>query len=218
MSLPLTLVLLPSPLELVHTAQQQDDLDLEVYELRPNRLFTRRAERSRSVSLAGGARQQPSCHRDCTGGAELSASTRIAPHWTSQRQPMHNDDAVARRHRARRSHGRSRTQRTFAACAGASAPCIPARPAHPRAPQFFLHVCAPDNMRSRFDSPVTCAPAGGHQAAQCMAACPPPPRGAVGVRGGGVPRPSTPSCAGTSNCRTECKLSQFSFFNSSSFS
>ena len=33
---------------------------------------------------------------------------------------------------------------------------------------------------------------------------PPPPRGAVGVRGGVVPRPSTPSCGGTSNCRNEC--------------
>ena len=42
------------------------------------------------------------------------------------------------------------------------------------------------------DSPVTCAPVGGQQAAQCMAACPPPPRGAVGVRDGAVPRPSTP--------------------------
>ena len=51
---------------------------------------------------------------------------------------------------------------------------------------------------------VTCAPVGGQHAAHCMAACPPPPRGAVGVRGGAVPRPSTPCCAGTSNCRNEC--------------
>ena len=97
---------------------------------------------SRSVSLAGGARQQPSCHHDCTGGAELSASTRIAPHWTSQRQPTHNDDAAARRQQARRSLKRSRTQRTLAAWAGASAPSILARPAPSPCPQPFLHVRA----------------------------------------------------------------------------
>ena len=44
-------------------------------------------------------------------------------------------------------------------------------------------------------SPVTCAPVGGQHAAHCMAARPPPPRGAVGVWGGVVPRPSTSSCA-----------------------
>ena len=36
----------------------------------------------RSVSLAGAVRQQPSCHRGCTGGTSASASTRIAPHRT----------------------------------------------------------------------------------------------------------------------------------------
>ena len=55
--------------------------------------------------------------------------------------------------------------------------------AHPaRAPQQLV-------------SPVTCAPVGGQHAAHCMAARPPPPRGAVGVWGGVVPRPSTSSCA-----------------------
>ena len=68
-----------------------------------------------------------------------------------------------------------------------------------------------DNMRSRTDSPVTCAPAGGQHAAHCVAACPPPPRGAVGVRGGVVPRPSTPSCAGTSNCRHGCTSCRSTF-------
>jgi hypothetical protein len=49
-------------------------------------------------------------------------------------------------------------------------------------------------------SPVTCAPVGGQHAAHCMAARPPPPRGAVGVRGGVVPRPSTSSAAATGTC------------------
>ena len=72
---------------------------------------------SRSSLLAGAAHQQPSSHPGSTRSTAPSATTCIAPHRTSQRQPMHSDDTVARRHRARRSHGRSRTQRMLAACA-----------------------------------------------------------------------------------------------------
>ena len=66
-------------------------------------------------------------------------------------------------------------------------------------------ACAENKWRQDV-SPVTCAPAGGQHAAQCMAACPPPPRGAVRVRGGGVPRPSHHLPPGTSNCRTDVPL------------
>jgi hypothetical protein len=74
----------------------------------------------------------------------------------------------------------------------------------PPCPQTFLQVRRAKTTQGQHDSPVTCAPVGGQHAAQCMAACPPPPRGAVGVRDGAVPRPITPSCARTSNCRIEC--------------
>ena len=54
--------------------------------------------------------------------------------------------------------------------------------AHPaRAPQQLV-------------SPVTCAPVGGQHAAHCMAARPPPPRGAVGVQGGVVSPPQHIIC------------------------
>ena len=89
----------------------------------------------------------------------------------------------------------------------ASAHALP----HPRARYPSCTCARPDNMRSRHVSPVTCAPVGGQHAAHCMAACPPPPRGAVRVRGGVVPRPSTPSCAGTSNCRHGCTSCQSTF-------
>ena len=82
--------------------------------------------------------------------------------------------------------------------------CAHAMP-HRRARNPSCKCAARREQLSRNDSPVTCAPAGGHQSSSPVHGClPPPPRGAVGVRGGGVPRPSTPSCAGTSNCRTEC--------------
>ena len=158
----------------------------------------------KSVSLAGCARQQPSCHYGCTGGTSASASTRIAPHWTSQRQPAHNDDAPARRHRARRSLGRARTRRTSAECTTARESCTFARLARTPVSASLPASTTPRHAEGQHDSPVTCAPVGGQHAAQCMAACPPPPRGAVGVQGVAVPRPSTPSCARTSNCRTEC--------------
>ena len=46
---------------------------------------------------------------------------------------------------------------------------------------------------------------GGRTTHSPLHGCLPPPwRGAIGVRDGVVPRPSTPCCAGTSNCRNEC--------------
>ena len=94
--------------------------------------------------------QQPSCHRGCSGGTEPSASTRIAPHWTSQRQPTHNDDAEARRHRAQRSLRRARTRRTSAGCTSAPESCICTRLAPPRCPQPSAWKCArADNTAGR---------------------------------------------------------------------
>ena len=111
----------------------------------------------------------------CTGGHRApSASTRIAPHWTSQRQPTHNNEAGARRHRARRSVGRSRTRRTSAAYAGASAPCICARPAPPPCPQSFLHTCAPRQhvQMVRFTGDLR---TGGRTTRSPVHGCLPPP-------------------------------------------
>ena len=102
----------------------------------------------------------------------------------------------------------ARTRRTSAECTTAPESCIFARlartPVSANLPASARQVRRVETTQGQHDSPVTCAPVGGQQAAQCMAASPPPPRGAVGVRGGAVPRPSTPCCAGTSNCRDEC--------------
>ena len=56
-----------------------------------------------------------------------------------------------------------------------------------------------------------CAPAGGQHAAQCMAACPPPPRGAARVWVGASPRPSTQSFAWNQHLRHECTSCQSTF-------
>ena len=70
--------------------------------------------------------------------------------------------------------------------------------AHPP-PQVSHH--SPCNVRCAHehpmqqDSPVTCAPVGGQHTAQCTAVHP-PLRGRQKESGaGGIPRPSTPSCA-----------------------
>ena len=66
--------------------------------------------------------------------------------------------------------------------------------------QTFLQVRRAETTQGQHDSPVTCAPVGGQHAAQCMAACPPPPRGAARVWVGASPRPSTPIPLGTATC------------------
>ena len=57
---------------------------------------------------------------------------------------------------------------------------------HPRAHNPSCTRARPDNMCRWFDSPVTCAPAGGQHAAQCMAACPPPSKGGSKGLGRGI--------------------------------
>ena len=89
----------------------------------------------------------------------------------------------------------------------ASAHALP----HPHAHNPSCTRARPDNMCRWFDSPVTCAPAGGQHAAQCMAACPPPPRGAARVWVGASPRPSTPSFAWNQHLRHECTSCQSTF-------
>ena len=122
---------------------------------------------------------------------------------TSQRQPTHNNDNAAEDiERGGRTGGRARDGHQQNARVHRHHPSAH-DPPHPRARNPSCTVGARREHVLRPDSPVTCAPVGGQQAAQCMAVCPPPPRGAVRVRGGVVPRPSTPSCAGTSNCRNE---------------
>ena len=74
----------------------------------------------------------------------------------------------------------------------------------PPCPQTFLQVRRAKTTHGQHDSPVTCAPVGGQHPAQCMAGRPPPKGGSQCPGRGIIPRPSTPSCAVTSNCRTEC--------------
>ena len=64
----------------------------------------------------------------------------------------------------------------------ASAHALP----HPHAHNPSCTRARPDNMCRWFDSPVTCAPAGGQHAAQCMAACPPPSKGGSKGLGRGI--------------------------------
>ena len=76
--------------------------------------------------------------------------------------------------------------------------------------------CKPARAESkciRNDSPVTFTPAGGHQAAQCMAACPPPSKGGSKGLGRGIAstqhthsawnrnlRLQGPSCSAAGSC------------------
>ena len=122
--------------------------------------------------------------------AHRHASHRTGHHNGTRRTtmtPQHADieHVVRSGEHARDGHRQDMRVHPNHACAHA----LPHR--HARNPS--CKCAARREQLSRNDSPVTCAPAGGHQAAQCMAACPPPPRGAVRVRGGGVPRPSTPT-------------------------
>ena len=161
----------------------------------------------RSVSLAGAARQQPSSHCGCTEGTAPSASTRIAPHWTSQRQPTHNDAAAARRHRARRSLRWARTRRASAGCAGAPEACICAHALpHPRDRNLPCKSAARQEHgeQGRLTGDLLAHRREDNTRPIAWPSAPPSKGGRRGT-GRAVPRgPSTPSCGGTSNCRNEC--------------
>ena len=133
--------------------------------------------------------------------AHRHASHRTGHHNGNRRTTMRREHADIKHGVRSGGHARDRHQHhAWVHRRHASAHALP----HPRARNPSCTCARADNMRSRLDSPVTCAPVGGQQATQCMAACPPPPRGAVGVRGGVVPRLSTPSCAWNQHCRNEC--------------
>ena len=161
----------------------------------------------RSGSLAGGARQQPSWHCGCTRGTAPRASTRIAPHWTSQRHPTHNDDAAARRHRAPRSLGRARMRRTSAGHVSASEPCIRARPAPTRCPQPFLQASA-RRQAGRAARLTGDLRTGGRTTRSPLHGCLPPPSkgGSRGPGRGRTPAPAHHLAPGTSNCEPSVPL------------
>ena len=73
---------------------------------------------------------------------------------------------------------------------------------HPRARNPSCMCAQRQRTAGHHVSPVTCAPAGGQHAAQCMAACPPPPRGQSGSGAGPCPAPAHHLALGTSICDT----------------
>ena len=151
---------------------------------------------------------RPSTQATTTGKARALNSPhtrRTQAHSASQRQHWRGQRR-AHQHITKRAPGHKETRAPSADIAGGSELFVRSTSAPNDTPQTCLQTRAPSRHFGEGLSLATCAPVGGQRAAQCMAACPPPPRGAVRVRGGGVPRPSHHLPPGTSTAETSVPL------------